>query len=140
MYDHILIPTDGSDAAEAAVDQAVGLATEFDAVLHVLYVVDTSAVAPEMGAASVLDAFEQAGQTAVDEVIDTAQSAGVGTVEGMVGRGSPHKTILEYTDNNDIDLIVMGTHGRTGLDRYLLGSVAEKVVRLSDAPVLTVRS
>jgi nucleotide-binding universal stress UspA family protein len=54
--------------------------------------------------------------------------------------GKPHRVILEYADEHDIDLIVMGTHGRSGLDRYLLGSVAEKVVRMSDVPVVTIRA
>ncbi|MDX1748112.1 MAG: universal stress protein, partial [Halobacteriales archaeon] len=115
-------------------------ATEFDAELHVLYVVDTSAVAPEAGAAGIIEAFEAAGQRAIDEVTDRAASAGVNHVEGMVGRGVPHRAILEYAKTNGVDLIVMGTHGRTGLDRYLLGSVTEKVVRLAESPVLTVRS
>lgn len=61
------------------------------------------------------------------------------TIEGVVAQGTPHQAILDHIDEHDIDLVVMGTHGRTGLDRYLLGSITEKVVRLSDAPVLTVR-
>jgi nucleotide-binding universal stress UspA family protein len=72
-------------------------------------------------------------------VIQQAEAAGVNTIEGVVAQGAPHQAILDYVDEHDIDLVVMGTHGRTGLDRYLLGSVTEKVVRLSDAPVLTVR-
>jgi nucleotide-binding universal stress UspA family protein len=72
-------------------------------------------------------------------VIEQAESAGVETIEGVVSSGTPHRAILDYVDEEDVDLVVMGTHGRTGLDRYLLGSVTEKVVRLSDAPVITVR-
>jgi len=53
--------------------------------------------------------------------------------------GKPHQIILSYADHHDIDIIVMGTHGRTGVERYLIGSVTEKVVRLSDVPVVTVR-
>ena len=72
-------------------------------------------------------------------MIEQAEDDGVETIEGMVSQGSPHRAILDYIEDQDIDLVVMGTHGRTGLDRYLLGSVTEKVVRLSDAPVMTVR-
>lgn len=61
-------------------------------------------------------------------------------VETDVRRGNPHREILDYADEHAVDLVVMGTHGRTGLDRYLLGSVTEKVVRLSNVPVLTVRA
>jgi nucleotide-binding universal stress UspA family protein len=71
-------------------------------------------------------------EAAADEV-DT-----VDTVTA-IERGPPHRAILDYADENAIDLIVMGTHGRTGIERYLLGSVAEKVVRTSDVPVLTAR-
>jgi nucleotide-binding universal stress UspA family protein len=71
-------------------------------------------------------------------VIHQAEEAGVDAVEASVAQGTPHQAILEYVDYHDIDLVVMGTHGRTGLDRYLMGSVTENVVRLSDAPVLTV--
>jgi len=54
--------------------------------------------------------------------------------------GEPYESVLDYADEHDIDIIVMGTHGRTGLDHHLLGSVTEKVVRTSDVPVLTVRA
>lgn len=61
------------------------------------------------------------------------------TIEGVVAQGAPHQAILDYVAEHDTDPVVLGTHGRTGLDRYLLGSVTEKVVPRSDAPVLTVR-
>ena len=79
------------------------------------------------------------GQSIVTELTDSAERAGVTDAVGSVLEGTPHRAILEYTDEHHIDLIVMGTHGRTGLDRYLLGSVAEKVVRLFEVPVLTTR-
>jgi nucleotide-binding universal stress UspA family protein len=60
-------------------------------------------------------------------------------IETVLRQGAPHTTILEYADEADVDLIVMGTHGRSGIHRYLLGSVTERVVRTADAPVLTVR-
>jgi nucleotide-binding universal stress UspA family protein len=136
MYGDVLVPTDGSDGADEATERAVDLATTYDAAIHALYVVDTNVGGEGVGA---LGALEAAGRKAVDDVIERAEAAGVETVEGTVGRGAPHRAILEYADEHGVDLIVMGTHGRTGLDRYLLGSVAEKIVRLSDAPVLTVR-
>jgi nucleotide-binding universal stress UspA family protein len=138
MYDRILIPTDGSEGTRSAVDQAIDLATTHDAALHTIYVVDanlgTGAPPPDA-----LDALGDAGRTAIDRVIRRADAADVGTIEGVVARGRPHRAILDYVDTHDIDLVVMGTHGRTGLDRYLLGSVTENVVRLCSAPVLTVR-
>ena len=137
MYDQVLVPTDGSEGTRGAIERAIDLATTYDAALHTIYVVDTN-VGIDSSVPGTLDAFEAAGENAIDEVIQKAESARVNTIEGVVAQGTPHQAILEYVDEHDIDLVVMGTHGRTGLDRYLLGSVTENVIRLSDAPVLTV--
>jgi nucleotide-binding universal stress UspA family protein len=139
MYDRILVPTDGSRQADHAFEQALDLAETYDAEVHLLYVVDVSALAGEFDAVTVIDQLEEAGREITDRLRERAAEAGVERVETSVVEGVPHRTILDYADENDVDLVVMGTHGRTGLDRYLLGSVTEKVVRLSDAPVLTVR-
>ena len=139
MYERILHPTDGSEGSMVAADHAIELATHHGAALHTVYAVNAN-VGPEAGVVGVFDALEEAGREAIDEVVERAESAGVETVEGSVATGRPHQVILDYVDDNDVDLVVMGTHGRTGLDRYLLGSVAEKVVRSCPAPVLTVRS
>jgi len=137
MYECILVPTDGSDATRAPVEHAIDLATTYDAALHALNVVDTN-LGFEASAAGTFESLEETGKSAVENVVREAESAGVDPIEGNVVHGTPHEAILEYVDDNDIDLVVMGTHGRTGLDRYLLGSVTEKVVRLADVPVLTV--
>jgi Universal stress protein UspA and related nucleotide-binding proteins len=138
MYDQILVPTDGSDGTRGAAEHAIDLATTYNAALHTVYVVDTN-VGIDASVPGTLSALEEAGENAIDEVTQQAASAGVDTIEGVVAQGAPHQAVLDYVDQHDIDLVVMGTHGRTGLDRYLLGSVTEKVVRLSDVPVLTVR-
>lgn len=139
MYERILVPTDGSEATKRAIDNAVDIASRYDATVHALYVVDTTVYASiETGADLVVESLEQEGQKAVGAVVDRARAAGVET-ESAVVTGSTHRAILDYAGEQGIDLIVMGTHGRTGLDRYLLGSVTEKVVRSSDVPVLTVR-
>lgn len=137
MYHQILVPTDGSERSDRAVDHAIGLAKAFDADLHTLYVVETDLVA-DTGLGAVTDALEAVGDDAVAEVVEEANEAGVTAVTGTVSRGTPHRAILDYVDEHDIDLLVMGTHGRTGVSRYLLGSVTEKVVRVADIPVLTV--
>ena len=139
MYDEILIPTDGGPASEAAVDHAVGLAAQFDARVHGLYVVDTSGYpALDASTEAVHTALEDEGEAALESVTDAAGDAEVPVVSELVS-DAPYDGIIEYARANDIDLIVMGTHGRTGVDRYLLGSVTEKVVRTADVPVLTVR-
>jgi len=165
MYDTILYPTDGSAGSEAALDHVAELAGTYGATVHVLHAVDSSAHlglgiggdpkaedAPGMvghpdgdGPGMVgerdrvehlRERMEEQGETLVEEV--TSQLADVDT-EAVVRGGDPHQIIIDYAEEIDADLIVMGTHGRTGIDRYLLGSVAEKVVRLSDVPVVTVR-
>ncbi|MFC6873086.1 universal stress protein [Halobellus marinus] len=140
MYDSILVPTDGSDASEGAVEHAIELATQYDATLHALYVVDTGAYSSlEMGAEIVAEALQEEGKKAVDRIETAAEEAGV-SVEATVKTGLAHRSIVDYVDEEGIDLVVMGTHGRTGVGRFLLGSVAEKVIRTADAPVMTVRT
>jgi nucleotide-binding universal stress UspA family protein len=138
MYDDILVPTDGSECARRAVDEAIRLASAFDAALHTVYVVDTTLAGSEGGAAAVFDQLEAEGESILRDVRERADDAGVDTVEASVATGVPSRTIIDYCDEYGVDLVVMGTHGRTGLERTLIGSVTEKVVRTSDVPVLTV--
>ena len=137
-FETILVPTDGSDAASFAAEHGISLAAAIDASMHVVYVTDLTAFYAEFGSAEVLEALEEVGKEAVNNVIDSADEANVRSVEASVLSGVPAKALLDYVEERDIDLIVMGTHGRTGLNRYLLGSVTEKIVRLADVPVLTV--
>jgi nucleotide-binding universal stress UspA family protein len=139
MYSEVLVPTDGSEGTRDAVTHAISHANRYEATLHVLYVVDARAgIARESTPETILADLDAAGQTAIDDVIAQASAADVGSIEGSVARGDPYQAILDYTEREGIDLVVMGTHGRTGLDHYLLGSVTAKVVRLADVPVLTV--
>lgn len=169
MYETILFPTDGSEGASAALAHAADHARQYDAAIHVLFVADTAferigmvgadhdeestemtgtdhdretspmvgedaaGMAPETDG---IAALEAGGKAIVENVAAELDDVPVTTA---VERGDPYRRILDYADSVDADLIVMGTHGRTGLDRYLLGSVTEKVVRTADAPVLTVR-
>lgn len=147
MYDRILIPTDGSDVAEAAIEQALDIAGKYDAELHALYVVDTDAVAYSLGTEQV-DRLRQGKFDEMTELKSKAESAtgyvgalaeehGIDVVEHHAG-GQPHRVIDNYAKNNDIDLIVMGSHGRSGVRRALLGSVTERTLRSTHTPVLVV--
>jgi len=140
MYEHILIPTDGSDGARKAIREAVELADLTDATVHGLYVIDTRDynTLPESKWLSLQDEFESAGETATAVVQSEADARDVDAVTSIT-RGVPHEEILQYTEDNDIDLVVMGTHGRSGFNRFLLGSVTEKVLRQSPVPVHVVR-
>jgi nucleotide-binding universal stress UspA family protein len=140
MYDRILLPTDGSGPSEAAREHAVGLAAAYDATLHAIYVVDDDALrAARIDSDVVVDGFETEGESLLEEVAAVAAGASL-DCETAVLHGHPHEVITEYAADHDVDLIVMGTHGRHGVSRFLLGSVTERVVRTSDVPVLTVRS
>lgn len=140
MYDGVLVPTDGSTATEGAIEHAIDLANRYDATLHALYVVDAGTYSSlEVAADAVADELRSEGTAAVEAVADRAEGAGV-AVETAVETGVVHQSIVDYVDREGIDLVVMGTHGRTGVGRFLLGSVAEKVIRTAEAPVMTVRS
>lgn len=142
MYESILVPTDGSNHATQAAVHGFALARAFDATVHVINVVDLQTEGGLFNAGGVDEEFiarcEARGQEAIDEIEAHAHNSD--TVKTEVLRGAPSDTILEYADNNDVDLIAMGTHGRRGLDRYIAGSVTERVVRLANVPVLTVRA
>ena len=147
MYDRMLVPTDGSDVAELAVDQAVDLAERYGATLHALYVVDVDAVNLGLGTEQVdrirqgkfgeMEELKAKADAATGAVADAARERGVEVVE-EVRVGRPHRVIADYADEADIDLIAMGSHGRAGVSRVLLGSVTERVLRSTDRPVLVV--
>ncbi|MFC6757756.1 MULTISPECIES: universal stress protein [Haloarcula] len=138
MYDRILVPTDGSPSMQSVVDHAVELATVHDAVLHGLYVLDTGSFATlpvESTWDGVTEMLREEGELALSEFTERAGDA---RVETAIRDGNPSGEIVEYAREHDCDTIVMGTHGRGGIDRLLLGSVAERVVRAAPVPVVTV--
>lgn len=142
MFDRVLIATDGSEAVRPAVETAIELAETHEAALHVLYIVDQPTTVSGTGEGvpgldNLLDALEKEGQEATGEIAARADDRGIEATTA-VRRGNPHDDILAYAEEHDIDVIVMGTHGRTGIKRALLGSVTEDVVRHSQIPVLTV--
>ena len=140
-YERILVPTDGSDATREAVQQAVDLAAEHGATIHALYVVNSASFAGlpmDSSWENVSAMLSEEGSTALDGVTAIAEGQGVDVVREL-SDGNPAREIVRYAEDEDCDLVVMGTHGRGGIDRLLLGSVAEKVVRSSAVPVLTVR-
>lgn len=147
MYQNVLIPTDGSAGVDESIAHGVAIAERFDATVHALYVVDerapglfseyTHASFGENVRNEITSKLEAEGHEATSEVREAAAEAGLDAREAVV-TGVPHEAIVDYAEENDIGLIVMGTHGRTGIGKYLLGSVTERVVRFSESPVLTV--
>lgn len=136
MYRRILLPTDGSEGSQRAIEHAVALADEVGATIHAVYVLNATEFDELDGNA--LDERKRTGESALDAVGRAAGRAGV-DVETELRRGTPHEEILAAVDESTADAIVMGTHGRTGIDRLLVGSVTERVIRESPIPVTTVR-
>ncbi|APW99673.1 universal stress protein UspA [Halobiforma lacisalsi AJ5] len=147
MYEKILIPTDGSDTAAGAVDHGIDLAEKYDAEVHALYVVDTDSMSITLGGEQ-LDRIEQGQFDEMDEIRERAESAtgyvadrarerDVPAVE-HISAGRPHSLIGDYVEDNGIDLVVMGSHGRSGITRALLGSVTERTLRSTHVPILVV--
>jgi nucleotide-binding universal stress UspA family protein len=141
MYGDILVPVDGSDPATAAAREALGLAETCGATVHALYVVDTGTnwltVSKQDVENSLRDLGESAGSQALASFERLAAEYDVSAVTEM-SEGSVDEVILGYADEHDVDLVVMGTHGRNGVARRIVGSVAERVVRGATVPVMTV--
>ncbi|MBI2388398.1 MAG: universal stress protein [Deltaproteobacteria bacterium] len=136
---HVLIPTDFSETAEAAIDVAIGFAAKFDASMTLLHVYTLPMVAyGDITVFPVVD-LETAARSAIDGVLARVRARYPKT-EAVVRQGPPAETIVEVARERGCDLIVIGTHGRRGMSHLFLGSVAERVVRSSHVPVLTVRA
>ena len=136
MFDEILFPTDGSDGAAAGLGFALDVAASRDATLHLLSVANTTRGALDTLAQD--ETLEERAREAVDEAAERARERGVTVVE-EVERGNPYRVVCDYAASAGVDVVVMPTRGRRGLERFLLGSTTERVVRRSEVPVLTVR-
>lgn len=138
----ILVPIDFSPTAQQALDYAAALAAKLDATVHLVNAIGLPATGvPEIGlayTASMIEQMTTENQKALDALATTTRAtAKVGAT--LVRMGDARDVILQVAEEVGADLIVMGTHGRRGLSRALLGSVAETVVRHAPLPVLTVR-
>lgn len=141
MYDEILLATDGSERATRATKHAVEQARAFDARLHVIHAVSPR-VFDVFYSDDVKGAIEEAterGEGLVEAVEEEASAEGIEVVTRVEQR-APHKAISKYAEENDIDLIVMGSRGRSekGIGDRLLGGVSTKVLHTSEVPVLTI--
>jgi nucleotide-binding universal stress UspA family protein len=133
----ILLPTDFSEASTAALTYARAFAGIFQASLHILHVVEDVYAAWE-AVPFILEDIEKGAKLQLDALLTKAEQEQFRS-QSVVCRGSPFVEIVRYAREHEIDLIVMGTHGRGPIAHMLMGSVAEKVVRKAPCPVLTVR-
>ncbi|EMA05058.1 Nucleotide-binding universal stress protein, UspA family [Haloarcula vallismortis] len=137
MYDTILFPTDGSDAAESVLEYALQIAVEHEATIHILNVADTGHDSATTVREEVVDVLETEGERIVAEATQRAKDSGVPVVSAVL-QGDPHRTIVDYSEQSDSDCIVMPTHGQRGIKRILLGSVTERVINTATVPVVAV--
>ena len=141
MYETIVVPTDGSENARRAADHAVDIASKTGATVHAISVVDATRLGPftptDVEISDIRSSLRGEAERATEAVVERCRNASIDCVTA-VRVGVPHETIVDYADEVAADLLVVGTHGRTGVPRALLGSVTERVVRTSDVPVLTV--
>lgn len=141
MTDTILVATDGSDGADAAVDRAIELADAMNATLHAMHVIeDIDAIVAPMTAEqdTVRKGTEAYAEEVLGDVADRAEAAGV-PCETTIKRGVPNERILSYAADVGADMIVLGALGRSSLVDVLLGSTADRVSRRSDVSVLLAR-
>lgn len=145
MFKHILVPVDGSPTSMLAVSKAAELAKAFGSQVTALYVIDPypfTGVGADFayGQSQYLSAATAEANTALDAAKGTLQAAGI-TADAVIGEGhAVHEGIVRALENTSADLIVMGSHGRRGLEKLMLGSVTQRVLGVAHVPVLVVRS
>lgn len=138
MYETILVPIDGSEQANRAVEHTLELADQYGATIHVLNVVDTARYGePTLSSAEiVLNELEERGHDLLEEVADRADDREL-TVETKLCHGRPYQEITDYAEETGADLIILGYQGQSHRMDGHIGSVAERVIRTAGRPVLT---
>ncbi len=139
----ILFPTDFSEGSSQALQYAIDLAKRYEAKLYVVHVIYDVVKAsgwyvPHMSIDQMYKDIEEGAKKELER-FGLEELSGIKNIERKVLMGVPHEEIMNFASKNKIDIIVMGTHGRKGIDRILFGSTAAQVVRFAPCPVLTVR-
>ncbi|HOW15698.1 universal stress protein [Methanosarcina sp.] len=138
----ILIATDGSETANEAADFGIEMVGCSGAKVYAVYVIDTtpyrSVSLDKIWSKETLEEFERAGHEATSYIEKIGKAAGI-EVESRVLRGNPAEKIISFAEDNNIDMIIVGSLGKGGYERLVLGSVSEKIVRHAKIPVLVVR-
>ena len=139
---NILLSTDFSDFSAAAVEYASSFALLYGARVHLVHVIESGSVvgvpSMELNTTTLSTGLQDNAQEEMRKFVYWKMKNNT-NLEQVILYGEPHREIVKYAQENEIDLIVIATHGRTGLAHILMGSVAEKIVRLSPVPVLAVK-
>lgn len=138
MYHNILIPTDGSEGAAVAVKPALDLAEKFDANIHLLFVLDTKKIQKVSHQDLDFSHIRASAARIMDEILSTAKDRGIDGERHIVEQFNAPDSIQTYITDHNIDLVIMGSHGRSGLARLMLGSTTEQVLRSSSVSVMVI--
>ncbi|MDI9396152.1 MAG: universal stress protein [Euryarchaeota archaeon] len=142
LYRNIVIATDGSENSLKAISCGIEIAKLSGATIHAIHVVDTPPAISKVWTAGkdmIYEMMISDGKKIMHKVKKIIKDSGV-EVREILLYGHPGEEIIKFAENNNMDLIVIGTLGKTGLERFLMGSVAEKVLRYSKVPVMVVRN
>ena len=131
MFKTILVPTDGSEYAGRAEDIAISMAGKYNARIVGVYVIDEKLIYP-------YDVLEDEGKSILKKLSEKAKKEDV-TVDEILVFGDPRKDITTITRRMNADVVVIGTHGKKGLEKLILGSVAESILKAVDVPVMLVK-
>jgi nucleotide-binding universal stress UspA family protein len=131
MFKTIIVPTDGSKFAEKAEDVAISIAKNFNGKLVVLHVIDEKLIYP-------FEVLEDEGKNILKNASKKAEEQGI-TADTVLIVGDPTHDMSKIVEKTGADLVVIGTHGKTGLEKFLMGSVAENVTKTVEVPVLLVK-
>ena len=131
MFKTILVPTDGSKFADKAEDMAISIAKNFQGKLVAVYVIDEKLIYP-------FEVLEEEGKNILAEAAQKGTAQGI-EVETVLIVGNPVHDMVKIVEKTGADLVVIGTHGKTGLEKLLMGSVAENTLKMVDVPVLLVK-
>lgn len=140
LFEKILIATDGSEKNKNAVDEAIKIGRACGSTLYAVYVIDTSIYEADPADASFEKVYQQLGKEGEEAVRRVRDLATDLAVETFVIGGRPAREITRFASENKVDLLIVGTQGRSGIERLFLGSVADKVIRTAGCPVLVIRS
>ena len=131
MFNTIMVPTDGSEYSQKAVDTALALAKKLDSTVVAVHIIDEKLIYP-------YEVLEEEGKGILHKVQEKGKEIGV-KVDEILIVGSPTNDMAKITEKAGADLVVMSTHGKTGLERLIMGSVAESALKKIPVPVLLVK-
>lgn len=136
----VLVPTDGSGGSNRALEEAIAISKALEAKVHLLHVIETAALGIEIHSSETREDLEDHADEILSAAVETARERSVSDVTESFRYGHPYKEIRSYIEKQEIDLVTLGTHGKTNFSHHFMGSVSTKLLRTSPVPVMMMRS